>query len=304
MVTSTGSGLAVPDWPLSYGTLFPPMVGGIFYEHGHRMVASTVGFFVLCLTIWLGIKEKRRWVRHLGIAALAAVVRQGILGGLTVLFLLPTPISVTHAVLAQTFFVITIVIAYSLSVERQHRESLPAATCAGVTKVAIVLGALIYVQLILGALMRHTGSGLAIPDFPKMGGYWFPPFNDAMLRHINDWRFDRDLPPVNISQVVIHLIHRMGAFVIAITVGFLNIVALRAKIMDRTIVQTIWILNALVFFQICLGIFTVLSEKSPHITSAHVVTGAATLGIVILLLLRVAPVSWMKFKEVIFANEK
>src|SRR5213079_182823 len=90
MVTSTGSGLAVPDWPLSYGRLMPPMVGGIFYEHGHRMVATTVGLLTIGLVIWLTRREPRAWVRRLGWAALAAVVAQGVLGGLTVIFLLPT----------------------------------------------------------------------------------------------------------------------------------------------------------------------------------------------------------------------
>lgn len=300
MVTSTGSGLAVPDWPLSYGTLFPPMVGGIFYEHGHRMVAAAVGFFVLCLTIWLGIKEKRGWVRRLGIAALATVVLQGILGGLTVLFLLPTAVSVTHAVLAQTFFVITMIIAYSLSLERQRREFKPVIDYRGLTKTAVGLGALIYIQLVLGALMRHTGSGLAIPDFPAMGGYWFPPFNDTMLAHINDWRFEHDLPTVNISQVVIHFVHRAGALFIIVTVVWLDVVALRDRIADKTIVRTIWLLNALVTGQLCLGVLTVLTEKSPLMTSTHVMTGAATLGIVVLLILRAAPLSLEKFKRVVF----
>lgn len=300
MVTSTGSGLAVPDWPLSYGMLFPPMVGGIFYEHGHRMAAAAVGFLVLCLTIWLGIKEKRRWVRRLGIAALAAVVAQGILGGLTVLFLLPMPVSVTHAVLAQTFFVITIIIAYSLSLERQHREFKPAIDYRGLTKMSVVLGALIYIQLVLGALMRHTGSGLAIPDFPTMGGYRFPPFNKTMLAYINDWRFERDLPVVNISQVVIHFVHRAGALLITVTAVLLDVAALRERIADKTIVRTIWLLNALVIGQLCLGVLTVLSEKSPPITSTHVMTGAATLGAAVLLLLRAAPLSWEKFKSTVF----
>ncbi|MCA9400806.1 MAG: COX15/CtaA family protein, partial [Candidatus Omnitrophica bacterium] len=123
MVTSTNSGLSVPDWPLSYGTWFPPMIGGVFYEHGHRMIASLVGFFMLILTIWIGFKEQRQWVRYLAIAALGAVVIQGILGGMTVLFFLPTPISVSHAVLAQTFFLLTIFLAYSQSNEYVHRVS-------------------------------------------------------------------------------------------------------------------------------------------------------------------------------------
>src|SRR5437667_2183294 len=103
LVTSTGSGLSVPDWPLSYGRLMPPMVGGIFYEHGHRMVASAVGLLTVVLAVWLSRREPRAWVRRLGYAALAAVVAQGVLGGLTVIFLLPTAVSVAHACLAQTF---------------------------------------------------------------------------------------------------------------------------------------------------------------------------------------------------------
>ena len=104
MVTSTGSGLAVPDWPLSYGMLMPPMIGGIFYEHGHRMIATLVGMLTIGLAVWLQRRESRRWLRRLGWGALAAVCLQGLLGGLTVLFFLPTAISVGHAGLAQLFF--------------------------------------------------------------------------------------------------------------------------------------------------------------------------------------------------------
>ncbi|MCA9406939.1 MAG: COX15/CtaA family protein, partial [Candidatus Omnitrophica bacterium] len=113
MVTSTGSGLAVPDWPLSYGSFFPPMVGGVFYEHGHRMVASLVGFLMLTMAIWIGLKEERLWLRITAFTALGAVILQGVLGGITVLTMLPTPVSVMHGVLAQTFFLLTIFIAYA-----------------------------------------------------------------------------------------------------------------------------------------------------------------------------------------------
>jgi len=106
LVTSTGSALAVPDWPLSYGQVMPPMVGGILYEHGHRMIATFVGVLTTVLAVWYWQKESRNWVRNLALGALAAVIAQGVLGGLTVLFLLPTPVSVSHATLAQTFFVI------------------------------------------------------------------------------------------------------------------------------------------------------------------------------------------------------
>ena len=116
MVTSTRSGLSVPDWPNTYGQFmfsFPleKMVGGIFYEHGHRMIASTVGFLTIILAIWTWKVDPRRWVRWLGVSALGAVILQGLLGGITVLLLLPAPVSVGHAGLAQLFFCITISLA-------------------------------------------------------------------------------------------------------------------------------------------------------------------------------------------------
>src|SRR5215467_14310860 len=113
MVTSTNSGLSVPDWPTSYGYSmysFPlsRMVGGIFYEHGHRLIASTVGFLTIGLALLLWKIEPRRWVRRLGFIALGVVILQGVLGGLTVIFLLPDAISISHAGLAQLFFCIVI----------------------------------------------------------------------------------------------------------------------------------------------------------------------------------------------------
>src|SRR5262249_15134438 len=101
LVTSNDAGLAVSDWPLSYGSLTPPWVGNIRYEHGHRTVAASVGLLMVCLAVWVWRKETRCWVRRLAIAALATVVVQGLLGGMTVLFLLPSPVSIAHACLAQ-----------------------------------------------------------------------------------------------------------------------------------------------------------------------------------------------------------
>ncbi|MBI3194828.1 MAG: COX15/CtaA family protein, partial [Ignavibacteriae bacterium] len=115
-VTSTQSGLSVPDWPNTYGHFmfaFPldQMVGGIFYEHSHRMIASVVGFLTSILAFWLWKKDDRKWIRVLGFVALASVITQGILGGLTVIFLLPTTVSVLHATLAQSFFALVTSIA-------------------------------------------------------------------------------------------------------------------------------------------------------------------------------------------------
>ena len=301
LVNSTGSGLAVPDWPLSYGTLFPPMVGGVLYEHSHRMAAAAVGLMTLILAIGLARREKRKWARNLGFWALASVVLQGILGGITVLFFLPVAISMVHGILAQTFFILTILIAYSQSQEyffrRQIKEDLPP---PGLIRLSFILLILIYCQLILAAFMRHTHSGLAIPDFPMMGGFYWPPFNDAMLQTINAWRFKAELEPVLMWQVAIHFIHRFTAGIIALTAFYLTFKIFKFYRSSRTLVDSILILDNLIVFQILLGILTVLSRKVPWLTSLHVVNGAAVLGSSILFVLRICPVNFQLVKQMVF----
>ncbi len=165
LVTSNDAGLSVPDWPLSYGSLAPPMVGGIFYEHGHRMIAAFVGMLSIILAAWLQRVETRAWVRWLGIAAVGAVIAQGILGGITVLFFLPAPISAAHATLAQIFFCTIVSIALFTSAwwERQRPASGPASVDHGeprVHTIAAATVALTLVQLVLGAAFRHKGFGI------------------------------------------------------------------------------------------------------------------------------------------------
>ena len=160
LVTSTGSGLAVPDWPTSYGWnmfTFPMrhMVGGIFYEHGHRLIASGVGFLTIILALWLWKAEPRRWMRLLGVAALAAVCVQGLLGGLTVLYFLPTPVSTAHAGLAQIFFCLTIAIALFTSRGWTNPPEEPVDDHT-LRRVATTTTVLIYLQILVGATMRHS----------------------------------------------------------------------------------------------------------------------------------------------------
>ena len=161
LVTSHEAGLAVPDWPLSYGQLMPPMVGNIFWEHGHRMVATFVGMLTIGLVVWLWRSEPRRWVRRLGWAALGAVVLQGLLGGLTVLFLLPRPVSIAHASLAQIFFCLTVSMALFTSSgwlheqpPRQENSQPSLRRLSAATTIAVFL------QLILGAAYRHDAAGI------------------------------------------------------------------------------------------------------------------------------------------------
>lgn len=297
LVTSSGSGLSVPDWPNSYGHFmfsFPvsQWVGGIFYEHSHRLVASTVGFLTLVMMFWVLKTERRSWMRKLSIFCLAAVVMQGLLGGITVLFFLPTFVSVLHAVLAQTFFILTIVMAYGFSRERYFRErSVEAQGRQPFFKVAVFLTIMVYGQLIMGALMRHTGSGLAVPDFPTMAGSFFPTFNRQMLIWINSWRFDHHLDPVTLSQVVIHLCHRLGALLVLVLSAYLT--AATRKSADKIFFYGAIFINFLVLSQLLLGIFTLWSERQLYITSLHVVTGAALLGLCVILTLRSAALKWV-----------
>jgi cytochrome c oxidase assembly protein subunit 15 len=254
LVTSTGSGLAVPDWPLSYGMLMPPMVGGVFYEHGHRMAATAVGFLTLVLAVWTARAEARRGVRRLAWAALLAVIAQGVLGGITVLYLLPTPVSVTHACLAQLFFCTTIALAVVTS--REWLEAAPADDVSGLRPAALLAAGAVFVQLVLGAVMRHTGAGLAIPTFPTSFGRW--------------------VPPLDTLPVAIHFAHRAFALVVFIAVAWMASAAFRAR--DPRFRGPAVLVMALVSVQIALGAAAVLTAKAVTPTTAHVATGAAILG--------------------------
>lgn len=176
LVTSTDSGLAVPDWPLSYGMLFPPMVGGIFYEHGHRMVAGAVGLMILVLAVWIARQESRSWVKRLGFAALAAVFIQALLGGLTVLLLLPPQISIAHACLGQAVFCLTVCLAFATS--KQWEDHPAVVSSAAIKRAALILAHLAALQLVLGAVIRHTGEAVV---FHVVGGLFLLFFSVYML---------------------------------------------------------------------------------------------------------------------------
>lgn len=170
LVTSTGSGLSVPDWPLSYGQFFPPMIGGILYEHGHRMIAGSVGILAIILTVWILMKEPRLWVRLLAVAAVVIVLIQALLGGLTVLYLLPHEISISHAALAEIFFCCVTSLALftsphwiSMNEEIMFvRESKNSPFHISSFILSSLTMGIIYFQILLGALFRHAGIGIWI----------------------------------------------------------------------------------------------------------------------------------------------
>ncbi|MDQ2898296.1 MAG: COX15/CtaA family protein [Acidobacteriota bacterium] len=161
LVTSNDAGLSVPDWPLSYGKLMPPMEGGILYEHGHRVIATLTGFLTVVMAIWLWRVDNRTWMKRLGLVAVVAVIAQGVLGGLTVIYLLPPAISVSHACLAQLFFSTTVAIAVftSASWRRGPRVAMDSGT-PRLRTLAIAAPILVLMQLALGAAARHKAIGV------------------------------------------------------------------------------------------------------------------------------------------------
>jgi cytochrome c oxidase assembly protein subunit 15 len=269
LVTSTGSGLSVPDWPTSYGYnmfTFPLhlMVGGIVFEHGHRLVASTVGFFTIVLAVWLWLRDDRRWLRWFGVAALGVVIVQGILGGLTVLYLLPDAISIGHAGLAQIFFCMMIAIAVFSS--RAWLSGQNIADDLKLRRLARWTVAIVYVQIILGAAMRHTGSGLAIPDFPLAFGGLLPA----------QWN----------GQIAIHFAHRVGAAAAAIMIAWLVTHVRRHHAGNRWLTRPAGVLALLVIAQVTLGAYVIWTARDIYINSAHVMTGALVLAASLVVALR------------------
>jgi heme a synthase len=162
LVTGNDAGLSVPDWPTSFGSFrMPRMVGGVKYEHGHRMIAGAVGILTLILALWIWRSEPRRWVRRLGVAAVLAIVAQALLGGITVLFYLPVTISVSHACLAQLFFCIAVSLALFTGRDwRWDDTEFEDISTPSLRRLSVTTTALVFVQLLLGAAFRHHGFGI------------------------------------------------------------------------------------------------------------------------------------------------
>ncbi|MCM3875659.1 MAG: COX15/CtaA family protein [Thermoanaerobaculia bacterium] len=287
LVTSTESGLAVPDWPLSYGKVMPPMVGGIFYEHGHRLVAAAVSTLVgLQFGLIFFFLEGNRRLKILAGAAFAAILLQAVLGGLTVLLLLPPVVSSAHAALAEIVFGLTTVVALmcsrtwttltktelpsplpfsenpspsSSSLPLSLEENLRIPSKSEETDIAFrwvgLATAAIYIQIVLGAVMRHTGAGLAIPDFPTFFDSWLP-----------------SLSILSRPGVPIHLAHRLGAVVVVL------LVLRAAKSLSNLPVPLLAALGpawaGLVCLQAFLGASSIWSSKAVPMTVAHLATGA------------------------------
>ncbi|HLP41886.1 MAG TPA: COX15/CtaA family protein [Fibrobacteria bacterium] len=279
MVTSTNSGLSVPDWPTTFGQnmfLYPPslMKGGIFYEHGHRLFASAVGVLTIgiCLAFWLG--DRRRHMRWTGILALVLVILQGILGGITVRYKLPMPVSTGHACMAELFFLLTVFMAFATSrpwlVARPEGFRLAAPG----QLIALIFVIVAFLQILIGAMMRHSYAGLAIPTFPLAFGEAVPPF----------WSFG----------IALHFLHsRVGAIVLVL-LGISLIGRVLVSAHGRPAKVLAALLGVLLAVQCFLGMLIIWTFKAPVPASVHVVGGAAVLATGFLLSLtiyRLGPVA-------------
>ncbi len=288
MVTSQNAGLAVPDWPTTFGYnmfMFPvsKWIGGIFFEHTHRLIASTVGFLTIILAMWLW-RTGQSALRNLGLIAVGAVILQGILGGLRVT-MLKDQIGIFHALLAQAFLGLIVFIAFTTTrFWRMRAQTLTGLTAQVRTRLrnlntfAVIITVAIYGQLALGAAMRHQHRDLSILDFPTASGAWIPDTGTAALAKINAWRDLQGLSDVNAFQIWLQMAHRFLAVVIAVMIVTFCARVWRnpqnLSVLKRFSVS--WVV--LVFCQITLGAWTIWSNKAADIATAHVATGAIMLS--------------------------
>jgi len=315
LVTSKGVGMAVPDWPNTFGynmflVPFDEWLGkfGIFEEHSHRLVASFVGLLTVVLAAWLWVKDSRKWVRLLGIGALVMVVGQGVLGGLRVTEINQN-LGLIHGAVAQLFLILICGIALFTSswwrrVSVSEADGVSFNALKG-TLVAVIC--MVFVQLLLGATMRHQHAGLAIWDFPLAHGQVWPATDEASIARYNENRVElqRNLhvqnqlydakgnPHVFLAtgreilswHLWLQMLHRLGAMATLVLAVMLVVKARRWLDQAHSFTKACYTLLAMIIAQAGMGIWTILSNKAADVATGHVVLGAACLALGSLLLL-------------------
>ena len=285
LVTSKEVGMAVPDWPTTFGHnmfLFPirQWEGGILNEHVHRLFASGLGMLTLVLAVWVELKDRRGWVKGMSRLAAVLVVVQGILGGARValndLSVLGIPGSsffgVIHAATAQIFLCLvgTIALATGLFWKQGsiHPVDIKSRWLPWIT-------GLILVQLLVAATMRHQHAGLAIPDFPLAYGHLYPPSDPGFVTSLNQQRTEIiAYAPITAFQIHLQMVHRLLALVIILAVWTQTVPFVKNR---GPLSGWMMFWSSLVLLQIVLGAATIWSGKSVVITTAHVVVGAGSL---------------------------
>ncbi len=285
LVTSHGAGMSVPDWPNSWGYnmfTFPPSkwVGGILFEHTHRLAGAFVGLLSIALAVVAWASDRRRWVRWTATAVLLAVCVQGTIGGLRVV-LSQRDLAIVHGCAAQIFF--CFIASFCVLTSRFWAEERETGEYRGARRVmgaAMIATGIILAQLVVGAIMRHSDAGLAIPDFPTSYGNWLPPTTiDAGFREraIHRFGYNLGLNRVTLFQIWIHFSHRIGAVLVSVAVislaGVIFVGGPRRKVFLRPAAGVLILLVT----QVTLGILTVLLRKPADVASAHVAVGSLLL---------------------------
>jgi cytochrome c oxidase assembly protein subunit 15 len=283
LVTSHEAGMSVPDWPNSYGYnmfLFPihDWVGGIFYEHTHRLLASFVGLLTTILAVWLWLQDSRKWMHWLGIIAFLLVIVQGIIGGLRVRWQLNW-LGVPHGAVAQTFLVLTCSLAlftsrWWINSAAEKQILVP----RGLRRHVLYVTLLIFVQLLIAATMRHQHAGLAITDFPLAYGKIWPATTPDAIAHYNATRpADTIGQPITAFQVNLQMIHRFVAYTLFLGVVVAALLAWKKLGGSDALTKFAFFWLALLTLQIGLGAWTIWSNKAADVTTLHVMVGASAL---------------------------
>lgn len=283
LVTSHEAGMSVPDWPTTYGYnmfLFPinKWVGGIFYEHSHRLLASLVGMLTTVLAIWIWLKDRRKWLQWVGVAAFLLVIVQGILGGLRVRWQLDW-LGVPHAAVAQSFLVLTCSIAlftsrWWMNSENEKQIAVPRKLYSHIFWVTI----LIFVQLLIAATMRHQHAGLSITDFPLAYGKLWPDTSPEAIAHYNAIRPPGTIGnPITAFQVDLQMVHRLVAYAIFLGVAAAAMISLKRLGGKDRLTKFAFAWLGLLTLQIFLGAATIWSNKAADVATAHVMVGALAL---------------------------
>jgi len=282
LVTSHEAGMAVPDWPNSFGYnmfLFPVSrwVGGVFFEHTHRLIASGVGLLTIVLCVLTLIIEDRLWVKWLTGIAVIAVIVQGVLGGLRVTEH-NAALGLFHGCLAQGFFSIVATVALVTSrFWRRIKQDSNERDIRSLRYWTIIVTVMLFIQLALGASMRHSHAGLSIPDFPTAYGRILPPMDAASVARINETRIaTQGGPPISSDLILLQYIHRVWAVFIVVGLTSVAVRILRLRQLAAPVRSAAGFWLVLVLAQFALGAWTVWSNKAADIATFHVFVGALT----------------------------
>jgi len=266
IVHVTESSLACPDWPTCFGSFVPEMSGGVFWEHLHRLVAGGL-VLIFSAATFLTWKEEggRSWLWKTGLAGIGMLLVQSVLGGLTVIMQLPTAISSSHLTLAFIFLGLSSVLMVATSPAWGGRAVPAEPVRALIRRGGAGVVGLVYVQSVLGALVRHTGAGMACPDAPLCLGEVVPPLDNPLI--------------------ALHFVHRVTGVILAVATFWFAIRLLRDAPQPR-FRKVAWGLMATVTVQIALGFAAVLTIRDLIPTSLH------TLGAAILVMLALMATTW------------